>query len=236
MADTDWDDYAASYDRMAELNPAYQALLGDFLSFVRSEGLADGKRDVLDVGSGTANFSVAMAKANPEARLTLVEPSAEMQRRALAKLEGHASVAAETGTLEEATLSTSGYDLILSTHALYTTPDPAAHLRHLRSCCRVNGWLYVVDLGRVMNILDWRLYLTPRIVAAVGFFEAIRLLRFGENLARHNRAIREQQLNGTYWVHTAEEMTFMLQETGWQVMRQWTTYRGYSDAAVCRPA
>ena len=51
----DWKNYAACYDLLAAMNPAYVELLEEFRAFCHNVNLREGMR-ILDLGGGTGNF------------------------------------------------------------------------------------------------------------------------------------------------------------------------------------
>src|SRR6266446_3556848 len=84
VSKVNWSAYATQYDLMAERNPAYQELLDHCVSTVRQWPLRAGDA-IADFGAGTGNFSIALARALPEASVLHLELDAQMLAVAEAK-------------------------------------------------------------------------------------------------------------------------------------------------------
>ncbi|MBF9060108.1 methyltransferase domain-containing protein [Rhodobacterales bacterium HKCCSP123] len=226
----DWTAYATAYDLLSEHNPAYRELLSDFRAFltsIKAPGL------VYDIGGGTGNYAEIVARSFPESEIRFVEPDPGMVRVAQAKLATRGNIRFETRSLED--LSPAGTaDLVICVHALYAMPNQQRRLADLRRLLRPGGLLYLVDLGREMNLSDWRRYLFTEISRKHGVRNAIRVFWRGRPIARANRAILEAQRHGIYWTHSGEEIATSVRAAGFEILRQLPVYRGYSDLLVCR--
>src|SRR5579864_8192580 len=80
----DWTAFSRVYDLMAENNPAYQEILTLCLETVKRWNLRPGSK-ILDLGGGTGNFSVAIARACPQCQIVQADSSAEMNMQAAQK-------------------------------------------------------------------------------------------------------------------------------------------------------
>ena len=125
-------------------------------------------------------------------------------------------------------------DLVICVHALYTMPKQADRIRDLRNLLRPGGILYLIDLGRFMNVADWRRYLFSHLRKEHGLIGALRIFWRGREIAKQNTAILEAQKQGAYWTHTTEEIEAEVEQAGFEILRQQSVYRGYSDLLVCR--
>ncbi|NKX45922.1 class I SAM-dependent methyltransferase [Roseicyclus persicicus] len=226
----DWSAYATAYDLLSEHNPAYQAILRDFEAFLAT---IDVPRVIYDVGGGSGNYTRIAAEACPDSEICLVEPDPGMIRLAQAKLARHRHVRYDPRPLEQIEAQGSA-DLIVCVHALYAMPDPGQRLDDLRRLLRPGGLLYLVDLGRLMNVTDWRSYLFAHLRREHGLLGALRIFWQGREIARQNQAILKAQKAGVYWTHSADEMAEAVRAAGFEVLRQQTVYRDYSDLLVCR--
>lgn len=226
----DWSAYATAYDLLSEHNPAYQLLLREFEEFLQT---IDAPGVIYDIGGGTGNYSEIAARNCPESEIKLVEPDNGMRDVAREKLAAHANVAFDPRTLEEVDESGTA-DLVVCVHALYAMPEQRQRLNDLRRLLRPGGWLYLVDLGRHMNVADWRRYLFAHLRQEHGFFGALRIFWQGRVIATQNATILQAQKKGVYWTHTEAEIASMVADAGFDIIRQDRAYRGYSDLLVCR--
>ena len=125
-------------------------------------------------------------------------------------------------------------DLVVCVHALYAMPDQRKRLDDLRRLLRPGGWLFLVDLGRHMDVSDWRRYLFSSLRKEKGLVGALRVFWQGREIATQNNAIFKAQTDGVYWTHTAAELASAVSESGFEIVQQKPVYRGYSDLLVCR--
>lgn len=228
----DWSRYARVYDMLLAYNPAYIALRDLFAEFVAQE-VAEVPLDAVDIGAGTGVFAEVLADLRPAARLTLIEPDPEMAAIASRRLAGRAEV---TRSPFEAVEDAPRYDLIFSTHALYTMPDQEARLAQMARMCRPGGRLFLIDFGKRMNVLDWRIYLLSRLLLRHGPVETARLAWRGRAIASENARVAQLQDEGVYWRHDAPTLAAVVEANGWRVDRFETTYRGYSSLITARRA
>jgi SAM-dependent methyltransferase len=226
----DWSAYAAAYDLLSEYNPAYQDLLGEFEAFLATVGQP---RSIYDIGGGTGNYTQIAARACPDAEIRFLEPDPGMFAAAKSKLSGHPNITFENQPFE-ALKDVGTADLVVCVHALYAMPDQGQRLRDLRRLLRPGGWLFLVDLGRHMDVADWRKYLFSSLRKEKGLIGALHVFWRGREIATQNTAIFKAQKDGVYWTHTSEELASAVAENGFEIVRQKPVYRGYSDLLVCR--
>ena len=226
----DWNAYAAAYALLSLHNPAYRALMDGFARFLET---IEAPRTILDIGGGTGTYTEIAARRFPGAELCLVEPDAGMRALAQAKLRGQGNVRFDDRGLQDFDAPASA-DLVICVHALYAMPEQARRLHDLRRQLRPGGWLYLVDLGRPMDVADWRGYLFADLRRKHGLLGALRIFWQGREIARQNRIIREAQDSGTYWTHSGAELAELAAAAGFEIVRQDVVYRGYSDLLVCR--
>lgn len=230
--ETDWSAYAATYDLLLEYNPAYQQLLGEFEEVLSS---ADAPGVVYDVGGGTGNYSQIVTRRYPESSIYFIEPDRGMRLRAQEKLSAHKNVTYIDSPLQEFEPPEKA-DLVICAHALYTMPEPEDRLAEMRSFLRPGGLLFLIDLGRPMNVADWRSYLFSHLTKELGLWEAIKIVWNGREIAKQNKAILKAQQENLYWTHTESEISSAVENAGFEIEAQKTVYRGYSDLLLCRAA
>lgn len=232
LARADWSAYARAYDLLSEHNPEYKALLKDFETFLTT---IETPKTIYDIGGGTGNYTQIAARCCPDSEIRLVEPDEGMNELARAKLAEFKNVSFQTCGLE-AFDEPEKADLVICVHALYAMPAQEQRLGELRRLLRPGGWLYLIDLGRYMDVADWRRYLFKSLREKLGLVGALRVFWQGREIAKQNTSIFEAQKKGVYWTHSAAEMAKAVTEAGFEIVRQESVYRGYSDLLVCRAA
>ncbi|WP_246831398.1 class I SAM-dependent methyltransferase [Pseudotabrizicola formosa] len=226
----DWNSYASAYDLLSEHNPEYQALLHDFEAFLAT---IEKPRLIYDIGGGTGNYTKIAARICPESEIRLMEPDAGMIGMAKSKLATHGNISYGTLALEDIAASEAA-DLVICVHALYTMPSPEERLVDLRRLLRPGGWLYLIDMGRHMDVRDWRNYLFSSLRQQLGLAGALRVFWQGREIAKQNKNIFEAQKAGDYWTHSEAELATAATAAGFEIVRKQSVYRGYSDLLVCR--
>ena len=227
---TDWTAYARAYDMLADHNPAYRALIRGLDDFL---GTIEPPRRILDIGAGTGNFTEVAARRFPHSEITVVEPDPGMMAVARTRLAGHGAVTFDENLLEDVRVEEPA-DLVICVHALYVMPGTEDRLREIRGFLRPGGHLYLVDIGRVLDLGDWRRFLFGALAREVGLAKAIVTFWRGREIARQNKAISRAQQEGRYWTHSGEDLARKVEAAGFEVIRQDSVYRGYSDLLVCR--
>lgn len=225
-----WNSYATAYDLLADHNPEYQALLRDFEAFLATIEPPD---TIYDIGGGTGNYAEIAARLCPGSKVRLMEPDAGMIARAQAKMASYANVGFDTVATQDIAADDTA-DLIVCVHALYTMPAPEQRLVDLHRMLRPGGWLYLIDLGRPMDVADWRSYLFGTLRRQHGLAGALRIFWQGREIAKQNQNILKAQQSGDYWIHSGDELATKVVAAGFEITRQKTVYRGYSDLLVCR--
>lgn len=229
-ASVDWSTYAKAYDLLSEHNPEYQALLHGFEAFLET---IEKPQLIYDIGGGTGNYTEIAARLCPDSEVRLMEPDSGMVARAKSKLVAHKNISYGTLALEDIDAPDAA-DLVICIHALYTMPAPEQRLADLRKLLRPGGWLYLVDLGRHIDVADWRRYLFSSVKKELGLVGALRVFWQGREIAKQNANIFKAQQDGIYWTHTDAELVSAVSAAGFEIVRQQSVYRGYSDLLVCR--
>lgn len=136
-----FDHASHAYDRLTALNPGYRT---DLLRSARRLRLPrDGAGlHLLDLGCGTGASTRALLRAAPRARITAVDASSGMLRRALAK-PWPAHVRFLHLTAEEAAAGEEPYDAVFAAYLFRNVTDPDGVLGTVRSLLRPGGRLAV---------------------------------------------------------------------------------------------
>lgn len=135
-----FDHASRTYDGLTSLNPGYRT---DLLRSARRLRLPGGGAGlhVLDLGCGTGASTRALLTAAPLARITAVDASAGMLRRALAK-PWPARVRFLHLTAEElATAGEGPFDAVFAAYLFRNVSDPDAVLRSVRALLKPGGRL-----------------------------------------------------------------------------------------------
>jgi ubiquinone/menaquinone biosynthesis C-methylase UbiE len=231
----DWERYASEYDLLAENNPAYQALVEEVVGAVTRLQLRPGAI-IADVGAGSGNFSTPLAEKNPNSLVVHVDAADAMNARARAKaarrnLSNHLveSCDAWAAPFRPGTLG-----VAVAVHALYALPRSREYLARVFEWLQPGGFLVACDPGRVMNVLDWSLFLLGHSLRTRGLRRTLSLLRSTRVAAAENRKIGQAQRQGRYWTHDLGEFCSAIESAGFEVLDAHTTYRGASDFVVAR--
>ena len=230
-----WSDYATAYDVMCDANPAYAANLSLFSSWLHDLDLPTSAK-ICDIGAGTGNYVLEVAKQLPEAEIFHLERDPMMNRLASQKYRNHgvSNVNFVIADINDHALKENSLDVILVVNALYSLANPQCALQKLHAALRPRGHLFTIDLGRAMNVLDWSKYIAISNIRKHGVLPTIRSFYQARHAITQNRAIRNAQDRGQFWKHSAAEFRFQLEDIGFEIISLQSCYRGYCDAAICQ--
>jgi ubiquinone/menaquinone biosynthesis C-methylase UbiE len=141
------------YDPLVRLLGRNEATRG---ALVRGACIAPGS-DVLDLGCGTGELSLLIARQHPDTRLRALDPDPRALARAAAKAE-RAGVAVDftEGFGDALPYADESLDRVLSSLVLHhlTRDEKLATLREVRRVLRAGGELHVLDFGPPKTRLD----------------------------------------------------------------------------------
>ena len=135
-----------SYDSLIRRAvPRYDEMIARLLDYLPAEAT-----DILELGSGTGNLSLELARRFPAATVTYVDGSAEMLLVTRSRLERggaphHGEPRFIESRFEELPLAPQSYDLIVSSISLHHVVDKASLYRRLRAALRDGGALCFAD-------------------------------------------------------------------------------------------
>ena len=139
-----------------------------------------------------------------------------------------------TSDTSSASFNESTFDVVVCVNALYTF-DSAEHTsERFHTWLKPAGYLFLIDLGRPMNVADWSRYIIASSIKRVGLAATARAFFRGRKAIGQNRLIRREQQQGRYWLHTSDQFTATLQRSGFTVTQARTSYRDVCNLAVCR--
>ncbi|KOV91593.1 ubiquinone biosynthesis methyltransferase UbiE [Streptomyces sp. NRRL B-1140] len=137
-----FDHASHTYDRLTGLNPGYRA---DLLRSARRLGLPEDGAGLhlLDLGCGTGASTRALLRAAPRARITAVDASAGMLRRAMAKAWPGTVRFLHLSAEELATAGEGPFDAVFAAYLFRNVSDPDGVLGTVRGLLRPGGRLAV---------------------------------------------------------------------------------------------
>jgi ubiquinone/menaquinone biosynthesis C-methylase UbiE len=228
-----WTNYADVYDFMAKANQAYQELLSLFEKRISNLSI-NGENAILEIGSGTGNFTVLLHQHFPHSKIICVEPDENMLKKAKDKFSPseNKNVEFQLTTAEEYSVPLNSVSVCVMMHSLYTFQKPQETLRKVFQQLQPGGYLIVCDPGRIMKVRDWSVYLFKTLSKRHGVFKTLYFFYKARNVASINRQISQCQKEGRYWVHSHEAFCQTIEMVGFTILDKLVTYRGYSDFVV----
>ena len=155
---------AESYDSLIHRAvPRYDEMIERLLDYLPRE-----PKRVLELGCGTGNLSLQLAKTLPLADLTLVDGSAEMIALVRSRIDEsrstpRARVAYVEARFEELDLPARSFDLVVSSISLHHVEDKAALYARIRSLMTTGGRFCFADQIRgepeSNHLLNWERWL-----------------------------------------------------------------------------
>jgi len=230
-----WDAYAEHYDVMCDLNPSYQENIDRLVQYLQTWDIPE-HPTVLDLGAGTGNYILALAKKLQTASFVHIDFDKKMNELAERKYKQHGleAVQVQNQYVQEVEFEPSSFDVIICINALYAISPQTEVLKKIHSWLKPEGRFFVIDFGRKQNILDWTFYVFRESVKRHRLRRYIQVLRDNRELIKQNRQTTKGQDSGRYWLHTTAEFRDTLKSCGFVVDDVFPCYRGYSDLAVCR--
>jgi ubiquinone/menaquinone biosynthesis C-methylase UbiE len=230
-----WDHYALHYDQMCAANPAYQENVRRIAGWARALDLGE-VGTVYELGAGTGNITLALARQLPDARIVHVDQDAAMNLVARRRYTADrvANVEIQTARIEELSVDPASVDVVVCAHSVYTLQNPVETLEAIHAWLRPGGHLLIIDVGRPIKLANWGIYLFWHSARRAGLARTVRLLFENLQVARQNRNIAAMQAAGEYWTHDLGSFTQTLRDCGFDVLTSGVCYRGVSDYAVCR--
>ena len=238
---TDWRAYAQVYDLMAAHNPAYLDLLVRFRTVVHDWKLPPGAH-LVDLGAGTGNFSLELARAFPASPVTHLDSNAGMNEQAERKAlqSGCHNLRVLTRDIADAIgdaqalFAPGSLSAVTTVHALYAFPDPPAVLAAAYRWLKPGGHLLACDAGRMSSVLGWAAYVLAHHARRHGMLASWRFYLQARSVATLNRPLRQAQREGRLWRHTSAQFSAAIEAAGFEVLQAHEVYRGNSDFVVAR--
>jgi ubiquinone/menaquinone biosynthesis C-methylase UbiE len=230
----EWDEYAEAYDTMCAVNLAYQENLARFRTWLSTIRL-DATSTVCDVGAGTGNYVLELVKKCPSTRIIHLDSDPMMNRAASQKYRtiGANQINFCAQSVLNADIEPSSLDLIVCVNALYTFGHAQSVLSNWYSWLKPGGLVFVIDLGRPMDVWDWSRYILGSNIKTQGLKATAAAFIRGRKAIGQNRLIRRMQERGDYWVHSTDTFEAALSAAQLEVLEIERCYRGDCDLAIC---
>ena len=228
----DYKAYAPHFDPLCSINPAYEELLKLFKSELALMNLSE-TPDVVDLGAGTGNFVCELLDIVPNARVTHVDCSPDMNRVAKTKYaQRNLDVRVVEAYMQTVDIPQQSKDLVVCVNALNNAPPVRPILNRIYSWLRPGGYFFLIDFGREIDVVDWTWYLVKHLLSQYGVRETISVIRRQSKVISINRKGHNDQVQGTLWTHSTEELLESLRDTGFENIRSKLCYRDYADLVV----
>lgn len=230
-----WESYARKYDLLFQHNPFYQQIHRRVLRQVGQWDIHPGDR-IADLGAGTGNYSLALARCFPQAEILHIDNNEGMNTRAFEKQNeaGISNLRVLPFGIEDLHLDPGSLRALVSIHALYTFSEPQKVLEKMYEWLEPGGQAILVDAGRVVRVLDWQIALGKHLIRTCGLRKTLSIFREGREVSRQNAFIRRMQRNGTFWTHSHEEFLEAVRNAGFGILEADRTFRGISDWVVAQ--
>ena len=221
----DWHTYAQKYDMLLAYNPFYQELHQEVMQRVSDWKIKPG--DVLaDIGAGTGNYSLELARKFPEAKVLHVDRDEGMNAVAKSKqlqqqLNNHHIL---SQGIQNTQFPAQSFRGLISIHALYTFPDPQKALKSMYKWLAPEGDAVLVNAGRIINVLDWQLAIGGRLLRKYGVKKTLQVFRKGKEVSRQNAYIRKMQKEGIFWTHSHQEFCQAVENAGFEIQDHQTLH------------
>lgn len=253
----DWDKYALQYDAltMGGANPAYEELVSH-VSGVFNSGIIKPDSLIADIGGGTGNFTIPIAKKNPDSHFVILDTSQTMLDIANYKCQ-------QTGLKNVETIYCDAEDIAdicfkknrhfsaaFMVHALYTTggvndAKPREILGNIRDCLEKDAYFLISDINRQLDTKDWIPYCLKNMFNTQrkehGYVSsAMKTAKFffqNDQGKKANRFIDEKQRRGEYLMIGLDDFVNMHIESGFSRIKEKADhfYRGRDNYLVARP-
>ena len=229
----DWNAYAQKYDLLLAYNPYYQTTYREIMNHIRAWDIEPANQ-IADLGAGTGNYSVELAKHFPQARILHIDSNKNMNAMAAKKAAGLSNLEIRNQAIEEVQLEPGSLQGLLCLNALYTFPSPQDMLQRMHFWLEEGSPVVFLDPGRVMNVFAWKLAIGWHLLYTYGIKETLQIFQEAKVVSKQNAYIRTMQQNGTYWTHSHQEFCQAIQVAGFTIEKASKCFRGDCDLVFAR--
>ncbi|MDE1850595.1 MAG: class I SAM-dependent methyltransferase [Candidatus Micrarchaeota archaeon] len=144
-------DVAQNYDKLSKSLTAGL----DNLWRRQAVDLAGGIRGarVLDVGTGTGNIAIMLARRYPDYKITGIDYNKEMLAIAMKKSRGLRNVKYVNGDVESLAMKGNSFDIVISAFSLGIFDDLPRAIEEMRRVLKPGGRLILLDISKGRNRL-----------------------------------------------------------------------------------
>ncbi|AKT38865.1 class I SAM-dependent methyltransferase [Chondromyces crocatus] len=233
----DWSTYADVYDGIGRNNPAYKELVRVFEDTFRSFDLPDGAK-IVDMGCGTGNFALAIARSCPRATISAYDNNERMLEVLRYKAErAGVPIQARAADLRTRPEALESVDAISYVHCLYVLQKPGAleALAQARAMLKPGGYLVVGDIGRELDTTQFARTGLSHMYEQYSLFDFVRECFRMRGVQKESQRIRQHQHEGKFYLHTLEELTQEIAALGFEILQtRGDLYLGHTDFIVAR--
>lgn len=229
----DWQTYAEKYDMLLNYNPFYQELRQEVLEQLDHWDILPGGY-IADLGAGTGNYSVEIAKSFPYAQIFHIDNNPGMNARAANKATALQNFHLMEKDIDEVHFEQGTLQGLVCINAIYTFPHPRETLRRIYDWLAPNASAVLVDPGRIMSTLSWKIAIGKHLIKTYGLAQTLAIMREGRAVSKQNEHIRAMQQNGTFWTHSHEEFCQVFRQIGFRIEMSKICFRGDCDLVVVR--
>lgn len=233
MSEVDWNAYSRKYDMLLAFNPFYQEAFQRIMDQLKAWNIQAGGK-VADLGAGTGNYSVEVARLFPEARILHIDSNPTMNKTALEKAEGLQNFSVLDQGIHEVEMQEQSLNGLLCINALYTFPEPEEALQKMYNWMIPGAKAVFLDPGRIMNMFSWRVAISRYLIKTYGLRKTLAIFKEAKVVGQQNAYIRAMQKNGTYWTHSHEEFCKTLERTGFEIETSSICFKGDCDLVLAR--
>ncbi len=155
--ETDWDAYAKQYNAVTrDLKPSYQEIISLPFQFKEINKAISTCRLAYDVGAGTGNLSIQLARSNKNMKVAHIDYGMEFVEIAkqessdIENIDFHLEDAGNLKKLNQ--YYQSSPNLIFMTHSLYAMENPQYILSSIYESLVDGGLFWIADINREMNL------------------------------------------------------------------------------------
>lgn len=224
----DWMEYAQKYDMLLSYNPYYQEVLEAVLHAVKKWDIPF-KGKIVDIGAGTGNYSVPIARLFPDAQILHIDNNKGMNARAAQKAIHLPNFEIIHQSIDQIDFKPASLHGLICINSVYTFNQPKEHLKRMHAWLAPGARAIFVDPGRIMNVFSWKVAISWHLLVQYGLSKTLAIFKEARSVAEQNEHIRAMQKNGTYWTHTHEEFCETVQQAGFRIEKATTCFRGDCD-------
>jgi len=229
----DWNAYAQQYDMLLAYNPYYQTTYKEIIAHIQTWDIAPGSK-LADLGAGTGNYSIELAKHFPQAQVLHIDNNKNMNAIAVKKTAGLSNFEIWNQPIEDTYFVEETLQGLLCLNALYTFPNPQKVLKQMYQWLSPGSPVVFLDPGRIMNVFAWKMAIGWHLVSTYGLKQTLKIFQDAKVVGKQNAYIQKMQKNGTYWTHTPEEFYASIEDAGFTINKASLCFRGDCDLVFAR--